>query len=147
MRELAEAGLDKLLHRRGLVDDPLHHVVDRLDLNGRRALAHLFLVGIGEAANEMLYGTGWRAWSNAAAMTNTAYCSHQKCFEELMKDKTKIVSGFRTLVHCARMRYLYHRHCVLKRFESEKLHLLELFGRSSPCLVVARQGGSDAGGS
>lgn len=44
VRELVEARLDELLHRGGLVDHALHHVVDRLDLNGRPALAHLFLV-------------------------------------------------------------------------------------------------------
>lgn len=44
MRELVEARLDELLHRRGLIDDALHHVVDRLDLNGSTALAQLFLV-------------------------------------------------------------------------------------------------------
>lgn len=44
VRELVEARLDELLHRGGLVNDALHHVVDRLNLNGSPAPAHLFLV-------------------------------------------------------------------------------------------------------
>lgn len=44
MRKLVKARLYELLHRWGLVDDALHHVVDRLDLNGSPALAQLFLV-------------------------------------------------------------------------------------------------------
>lgn len=43
VRELVEAGLDELLHCRSLVDDALHDVVDRPDLNGSPALPHLFL--------------------------------------------------------------------------------------------------------
>lgn len=36
-----EARLDELLHRGGLVNNTLHHVVNRLHLHRRSALAHL----------------------------------------------------------------------------------------------------------
>lgn len=56
--ELVEARLDELLHRRGLVNDALHHVVDRLDLHRCRALAQLFLCGCESERVSEVSGSG-----------------------------------------------------------------------------------------